>query len=180
MLSQTAELRSLRLAAIYCIQNEDAFELYQAQRKAMLRRLGQNANESWLWHGTSLASIQPILSNGFLRDFNRRGAFGSGSYFARQASYSLQPQYSKVEPSGEHYLLLCRVLVGEACVGRQDMDSPLQKPGASGELYESMVDRLPAEAAKIVVLGAGSDRRAYPEFVLKFQDDPRNALGLRW
>ena len=30
-----AELGSLRLSAVYCVQNLEAFELYQAQRKAM-------------------------------------------------------------------------------------------------------------------------------------------------
>ena len=44
------------------------------------------------------------------------------------------------------------------------MERPTQKPG-SPELYDSMVDRL--QNPKIIVLSAGSDNRAYPEFVLR-------------
>ena len=62
--------------------------------------------------------------------------------------------------------MLVRVLVGEACVGRSSMDRPSQKPD-SVELYDSMVDNV--QKPRIVVLSAGSDNRAYPEFVLRVQ-----------
>lgn len=141
------------------------FDLYSAQKKAFARKLGGNANERWLWHGTEKDKVPPILANGFLRDFNSRGAYGRGVYFAQQASYSLGPAYSKPDKAGERYLLLVRVLVGEACLGSSSLERPSQKPG-SDELYESMADR--PSNPKIVVLSAGSDNRAYPEFVLRF------------
>ena len=175
------DLASLRLSAIYCVENRDFFREYQARRKTMLTRLGlPRLNERWLWHGTDEKSIPLILANGFLRDFNTRGAHGKGVYFARQAAYSLSPSYSKIDPNtGEHCLLLCRVLVGEACEGRSGMERPTQKPNSSA-LHESMVDRLPVEQSQIVVLSAGSDKQAYPEFVLKFQSrDEGGAFGGR-
>lgn len=49
------------------------------------------------------------------------------------------------------------------CLGNDRMDTPGQKPG-SVELYDSMVDT--QSDPKIFVLSAGSDNRAYPEFVL--------------
>jgi hypothetical protein len=168
------DLASHRLSAIYCVENPGFFREYQARRTTMLTRLGlPRLNERWLWHGTDEKSIPLILANGFLRDFNTRGAYGKGVYFARQAAYSLSPTYSKIDPNtGEHYLLLCRVLVGEACVGSSGMERPTQKPNSSA-MHESMVDRLPVEQSQIVVLSAGSDKQAYPEFVLKFQSSPR-------
>ena len=172
MLGETTDLASLRLSAIYCVENPNFFREYQARRTSMLSRLGlPRLNERWLWHGTDKDSIPPILANGFLRDFNTRGAYGKGVYFARKAAYSLSPTYSKIDPNtGEHYLLLCRVLMGEACVGSPGMERPNRKPNSSSSaLHESMVDRLPAEQSDIVVLSAGSDKQAYPEFVLKFQ-----------
>ena len=57
-----------------------------------------------------------------------------------------------------------RVLVGEPCVGRAHMEKPTPRPG-SHELHDSMVDALPT--SKIFVLSAGSDNRAYTEFVLR-------------
>ena len=56
------------------------------------------------------------------------------------------------------------VLVGEACVGDRSMERPPQKPNST-EFYDSMVDRL--ADPKMVILSAGSDNRAYPEFVLR-------------
>jgi len=161
------DLASRRLSAIYCVENRGFFREYQARRTTMLSL--PRLNERWLWHGTDEKSIPLILANGFLRDFNTRGAHGKGVYFARQAAYSLSPRYSKIDPdTGEHYLLLCRVLMGEACVGSSGMERPTQKPN-SNAMHESMVDRLPVEQSQIVVLSAGSDKQAYPEFVLKFQ-----------
>ena len=178
MLGETTDLASLRLSAIYCVENPDFFREYQARRTTMLGRLGPpRLNERWLWHGTDKASIHGILDNGFLRDFNTRGIYGKGVYFAQRAEYSLSPTYSKIDPdTGEHYLLLCRVLVGEACVGRSGMERPTEKPN-SRALHESMVDRLPVEQSQIVVLSAGSDKQAYPEFVLKFQHSADPSAG---
>lgn len=173
VLGESSNLGALHLASVSCVRNVELFDLYQAQKKAMHRRLGaEKTHERWLWHGTAKGSISGVLTNGFLRDFNTRGAFGQGTYFAKAASYSLNPMYAKPEPSGDYYLLLCRVLVGEACVGHANMDRPDSKPQADGLLFESMVDKLPVDSSKIFVLSAGSDNRAYPEFVLRFQLTP--------
>ena len=128
---------------------------------------GEGAGERWLWHGTDKGTVPSILANGFLRDFNERGAYGRGVYFASQASYSLSSAYARPDPAtGDQFLLLVRVLVGAACVGRSSMERPSPKPG-SVELHDSMVDSM--HNAKIFVLSAGSDNRAYPEFVLCVQ-----------
>ena len=85
-----------------------------------------------------------------------------------------------------------RTHTGEACVGTSGAERPRQKPN-SDELYESMaglacaqdgrsphpnrcrharvqirsqVDR--QEHPRVVVLSAGSDNRAYAEFILRF------------
>ena len=83
------------------------------------------------------------------------------------ASYSLSATYATpAAGSGDQFLLLVRVLIGDACAGRSSMDRPQQKPN-SPELYDSMVDNL--HRPSIVVLSAGSDNRAYPEFVLRLR-----------
>ena len=61
-----------------------------------MRRLGAaGIGERWLWHGTEREKVAPILANGFLRDYNKRGAYGCGVYFASQASYSLSSTYAR-------------------------------------------------------------------------------------
>ena len=163
------ELASLRVRSIYLAENASRFDQYAAAKRAFERRLGSgNSGERWLWHGTERGKVAPILANGFLRDYNKRGAYGCGVYFASQASYSLSSTYARPDDaSGDQFLLLVRVLVGEACVGRASMDRPAPKPN-SVELYDSMVESLD-RTPSIVVLSAGSDNRAYPEFVLCVQ-----------
>jgi hypothetical protein len=124
------------------------------------------SNERWLWHGTSHATLKSIIANGFLRDYNRAGAYGKGTYFAAQAKYSLNPTYAQPNARGTQLLLLSRVLVGETCVGCSGMQRPDTKPGGL-ELYDSMVNN--ERNPTIFVLSAGSDHRAYPEIVLQLR-----------
>lgn len=159
------EWAGLRLRNIYLCRNREMFDLYCAQKKSLARRLRGGANERWLWHGTKSDSAQKIIHTGFLRDCNHTAAYGRGTYFARSAAYSLNPRYAKPDATGDQYLMLVRVLVGEPCVGSSSMEKPAPKPG-SDQLHESMVNRL--QDPSIFVLSAGSDNRAYPEFVLRF------------
>eukprot|EP01083_Nonionella_stella_P228842 810659_1 len=47
--------------------------------------------EKYLWHGTGRSAnddvLDLILKNGFDRSYNKKGVYGSGTYFARDASY---------------------------------------------------------------------------------------------
>ena len=139
--------------------------MYSAQRASMTKQLGgAGVNERWLWHGTPVETLPQILANGFLRDFNRRGVYGKGTYFASSSQYSLNDMYAVPDAHGMRHLLLVRVLVGEACKGDKSMEQPTEKPGTR-QLHESMVDRL--DKPSIFVLSAGSDHRSYAEFVVR-------------
>ena len=99
----------------------------------------------------------------FLRDYNTTSMHGKGTYFARDAYYSLRDNYAKPNAKGEQILLLSRVLLGSPCQGKQNMERPAQKPH-SIEMHESMVDDL--SHPRIFVLSTGSDDQAYAEFVI--------------
>ena len=109
--------------------------------------------------------MKKILDCGFLRDFNTTSAYGTGSYFARDASYSSSSGYSPPNGEGIKSMFLVRILVGEPCVGRHGMQVPAEK--CDGSLHESMVDKLADPS--IFVLGSGADDHAYPEFVITFK-----------
>ena len=164
MLGESSSLESLRLRNVYAVRDPDRFDMYAVQKKAMAKK--GDANERWLWHGTEGQRVPAILSNGFLRDYNSKAAYGKGVYFAKSASYSLSPSYAVPDVEGDVHLILARVLVGAPCMGKPGMERPHPKPG-SDELCDSMVDRL--DEPKVVVLSAGSDHRAYPEFVLRLR-----------
>jgi len=137
------------------------FLKYCASREAFLAQ----PNERWLWHGTAAEKLPAIQANGFSRDYNSRGAYGKGVYFAKNCSYSLNHTYAKPDGQGVQHLLLTRVLLGESCVGAGSMDKPAFKKGSSFELCDSMVDNLATPS--IFVLSTGSDAHAFPEFLLK-------------
>ena len=162
------DLNKLHVSNIYLAENAVRLNQYMAQKDGFQQRPNStDVGERWMWHGAEKSNVPSILANGFLRDFNERAVYGKGVYFATEASYSLSTVYAKPDPeTGDQYIMLVRVLVGEACVGRSSMDRPSQKPD-SVELYDSMVDNV--QKPRIVVLSAGSDNRAYPEFVLRVQ-----------
>jgi hypothetical protein len=159
-LASTATLANYHVLKISLIRDRGKFGAYMARKDQFALKLG-DVNEHWLWHGTSSDLLMPILTNGFLRDYNTTAAYGHGTYFAKEAKYSLQSSYSKPGNDGIQNLLLVRVLVGEPCVGRSGMTKPDQKNGQL-ELHESMVNSI--SQPSIFVLSAGSDNQAYAEF----------------
>jgi len=160
-----------RVVSVHLHTNPRQFDQYCAAKASMRHAHGCTASsapfERWLWHGTKKENVAGILCNGFLRDGNERASFGKGVYFAQQADYSLDHRYAAPDgPNGDQYLFLARVLVGDYCQGRASMDKPGTKPG-SLQLYDSMVDSV--SRPQIFVLGAGTDTRHYPEFVLQLR-----------
>ena len=72
--------------------------------------------ERVLFHGTSQDIIIKIMQNGFNRDFNKTHVYGKGVYFAKNANYS--HNYCKVNINNQYYMLVCRVIVGDYCIGK--------------------------------------------------------------
>ena len=172
MLNKSLNSCCLYGAAVIEVQalvNRPRFRSYQCKRQELVEvepKLPSGVNERWLWHGTSGGLINSIAENGLLRDYNSVSLYGRGTYFAKNAEYSLNPRYTPDEPDGTCNLLLCRVLLGESCTGKQGMERPDTKPGSS-RLYESMVNS--RSDPTIFVLSAGSDNQCYPEFLLKLR-----------
>mmetsp|Transcript_10723 Transcript_10723/g.16115 ORF Transcript_10723/g.16115 Transcript_10723/m.16115 type:complete len:328 (-) Transcript_10723:159-1142(-) len=158
---------AVKIQTIYSVQNEFLFALYQAHRTAYNKLLGRNTlNEKYLWHGTDEATAEKICQQGFLRDFNRRSAFGSGVYFSNNIKTALQ--YAPVNNDGFQCLLLSRVIVGESCVGYQSYKVPPCKPNTLQQ-YESMVDNVYSPSVFVIT----KDNQCYPEFMVKFGESSR-------
>jgi hypothetical protein len=124
--------------------------------------------------------------------------YGSGTYFARDARYSVD--YSPRNARGERCMFLARVLVGASCLGSRGVsqteasskhasaaagaggcggkagnagagEAGAGKAGVgagAGQLFDSMVDKL--SNPSIYVLGAGTDDHAYPELLITFEE----------
>lgn len=140
-----------------------------------LRHTAHGDREELLFHGTAHEHINTILSQGFLRDYNRTSRYGRGTYFANKASYSVAPAYCVPDAHGEQVMIVAHVLLGQSCKGDRSMRTPSAKPGPHSALYESMVDDI--ERPSIFVLGAGTDDHAYPAYVIRFQTHIRCKPG---
>ena len=89
--------------------------------------------------------------------------FGHGTYFARDAKYSLQ--YTEPDSSGRRHMYRCKVLTGEFTKGDQSMIVPPPKRSSRGEAYDSVVDN-PQRPAIFVVF---YDAQAYAEHLITFK-----------
>ena len=90
--------------------------------------------------------------------------FGQGTYFARDASYSLN--YAKTGDGSHRYMYLARVLVGQYCVGNSSMKVPPEKdPSRPQILYESVVDNQVNPCIFVVFY----DNQCYPEYLITMQ-----------
>jgi hypothetical protein len=86
----------------------------------VVRKALERFERRWLFHGTDSNVMNKILQQGFNRSFCGKNAtaFGKGVYFATDASYSASPTYSVPDHQGHQYMIACRVVVGEHCLGR--------------------------------------------------------------
>ena len=121
----------------------------------------------WLFHGTSAGAIPKIIMQGFNRSFARQDAvkYGRGVYFARDAYYSCDERYAVPDQDGVQHVFLCRVAVGDWCLGTNNQITPDCKPHDDREVFDSTVDN--TQDPNIFVIY--HDCQAYPEYLLSFR-----------
>jgi poly [ADP-ribose] polymerase 10/14/15 len=156
----------VRVLEVSVLQDPLRWRAYNTKKGNLERKLAGGANERRVFHAGCEASVSNIAKCGFLREYNRTSVWGKGTYFAKDASYSVADKYSKPNAQGEKFMFLARALIGEPCIGGGGMMQPTTKPG-SAELHDSMVNRI--QDPSIMVLSAGSDEHAYAEFLVKFK-----------
>jgi poly [ADP-ribose] polymerase 10/14/15 len=151
------------------VQNPKLWGPFAGMRQTMLERQGDSDSyeRTCLFHGTAEDSVDKIVADGFNRIFgfkevnrNAMTKFGKGVYFAVNSKYSLD--YTTPNTRGERHMFLCRVLVGEYCLGREDQLTPDVRSGT--QRYDSTVNNL--EDPTIFV--AYNDSQAYPEYIVTF------------
>ena len=163
---ETVDPHAYMIVSIELLQHPRKWASYNAQKEILDNALPRGSNEVQAFHGTRPEHVQTILAQGFLRDHNTHSAWGKGSYFARNAKFSV-PTYCPEDQNGTSHVFLSRLLVGEPCLGGPGKVLPDRKPNGGGALHESMVDNI--SAPTIFVLGSGSDDHAYPELLLKIR-----------
>ncbi|XP_039613228.1 protein mono-ADP-ribosyltransferase PARP14-like [Polypterus senegalus] len=156
-----------KILKIERIQNSCLWNNYQIRKKAFDEKNVGVANEKLLFHGTSACTIQTINNHGFNRSFagKNAAAFGNGTYFAVDASYSASHTYSVPDASGNKHMYLCRVLTGVFTKGHGGLVVPPAKSNDPSDLYDSVTDNVALPGMFVIF----HDVQAYPEYLITFK-----------
>ncbi|ELT95659.1 hypothetical protein CAPTEDRAFT_222668 [Capitella teleta] len=156
------------IVKIQRVQNKTLYLQYQVYKNERDQVNGILQNEKLLWHGTSHDTVKKICAQGFNRNYCGKNAtaYGAGSYFAVNASYSMQHSYSPPSPYGLRYIFQARVVTGQSTKGHSRLrDPPPKNPARPDILFDSVCDQ-PFQPSMFVVF---SDPVAYPEYIVVFR-----------
>nr|XP_023963553.1 protein mono-ADP-ribosyltransferase PARP12 [Chrysemys picta bellii] len=147
------------------IQNPTLWKVYQWQKEQMQKTSGgKDVCERHLFHGTSKKHIDAICQQNF--DWRICGlhgtAYGKGSYFARDASYS--DNYSKTD-SNIKTMFLARVLAGDFTLGSSSYLRPPAKDSGNN-FYDSCVNSLSNPSIFVIF----EKHQIYPEYLIEYMD----------
>ncbi|XP_036417757.1 poly(ADP-ribose) polymerase family member 14-related sequence 1 isoform X2 [Colossoma macropomum] len=148
------------------IQNPGMWKKYQHNKHIMEIKNGHKNNERRLFHGTREDSMKHINHSGFNRSYAgmNAAAYGKGTYFALNASYSASNTYSVPNQQGHKHMYLCRVLTGDYTPGNSSMVVPPPKSANGIDLYDTVVDNTRTPTIFVVF----RDDHAYPEYLITF------------
>ncbi|XP_036417760.1 protein mono-ADP-ribosyltransferase PARP14-like isoform X2 [Colossoma macropomum] len=148
------------------IQNPGMWRKYQHNKHIMEIKNGHKNNEKRLFHGTRAVSMKHINHSGFNRSYAgmNAAAYGRGTYFALNASYSAINTYSVPNQQGHKHMYLCRVLTGDYTPGNASVIVPPLKSANGTDLFDSTVDNVSAPTIFVVF----RDDHAYPEYLITF------------
>ncbi|XP_005988721.1 protein mono-ADP-ribosyltransferase PARP12 [Latimeria chalumnae] len=159
------------------IQNLALWEVYQWQKEQMKKRSGgKEVSEKQLFHGTDRNLIDAICQHNF--DWRICGAhgtaYGKGSYFARDASYS--HNYAR-SGSSSRVMFVARVLVGQSTQGKSSFLRPPSKDGNGNLFYDSCVDNESNPSIFVIF----EKHQIYPEYLIEYKgkEVPSGTSGVK-
>ncbi|XP_006905628.1 poly [ADP-ribose] polymerase 15 isoform X1 [Pteropus alecto] len=159
---------SYRIEKIERIQNEFLWQSYQIKKKQMDIKNGLTDNERILFHGTDANSVPHVNQHGFNRSHAGKNAvaYGKGTYFAVDASFSANDKYSRPDSNGRKHIYVVRVLTGLYTLGREGLITPPSKnPYDHTDLFDSVTDDIQHPKLFVVFF----DNQAYPEYLITFR-----------
>jgi hypothetical protein len=126
------------------------------------KRVGVVVTKEELFHGTTERAVNAICNEGFKTEYNTVSAYGRGTYFAKNASYSFS--YSKKSLSyGKEivYMMLCSVIVG------------MSQRGTNNGIIDTMnVDTNVDNLADPNIFVSPYDKGGIPKYVIAFHTNP--------
>uniref|UniRef100_A0A8D0D2S7 Poly [ADP-ribose] polymerase n=1 Tax=Sander lucioperca TaxID=283035 RepID=A0A8D0D2S7_SANLU len=152
------------------VQNVHLRRAYEGQKKQLSDKNNQlgGASEKLLYHGTTHDNCDSIMKTGFNRRFSGQNAtaYGHGTYFAVNASYSANPTYSKPAADGSALIFVALVLTGIYTLGQSDMRVPPPRSDQQPhDRFDSVVDKIDNPNMYVVF----HDNQAYPDYLITFK-----------
>ncbi len=129
-------------------------------KKKEIEELRGKVKEIQLFHGTSTDAIHNIAKTGFDPQYNRVSAYGIGTYFAVNASYSFG--YMRIDKNEHSYMILADVLLGNIVQGYGLMKVDTTK-------YDNTVDNINNPTIYTTPYGNG----AYPRYIIAFHKNAK-------
>jgi len=115
-----------------------------------------------LFHGTTEYAVSAICKEGFDVSRNTTSAYGKGTYFAKDASYSFSYSQKGTTTRDEIvYMLVCSVIVGVCCQGTSGM-----------VLDTGVADTMVNNTAAPIIYVTPYDKGGIPKYVVAFHKNP--------
>uniref|UniRef100_F6PTL6 Poly [ADP-ribose] polymerase n=2 Tax=Monodelphis domestica TaxID=13616 RepID=F6PTL6_MONDO len=159
---------NFKIEKIQRIQNIILWNLYKTKKTLMDEQNPQAKNERCLFHGTDVDSLSHVNSQGFNRVYAGKNAtaYGKGTYFAVNASYSSSDTYSKPDQNGKKYMYYVRVLTGDYTLGNSSYLVPPPKNAQNSDvLFDSVTDNMQNPSLFVIFY----DNQSYPEYLITFR-----------
>ena len=158
------------------IQNCTLWERYQLEAKQMLKKNDGDINEMLLFHGTRITNPYMIAKSDDGVDFRfssqppqRRLMWGTGAYFAVNASYSNHYSY-KLEKNSRspRQMMLISVLTGKSYDYGQQTQPELTKPPPCPTGDGRLFDTVKGETGGSVVYVVYDHRKSCPAYIITY------------
>ena len=131
------------------IKNDELLEKYNATKVRLT-----DAKELQLYHGSTQGSIRNICNIGFKSEYNVISAYGKGTYFSVDASYS--KTYTRPKRGEISYLIMANVLIGKCGLANNT------GPAFAG------VDNYVNSITNPTIYVCPKDDYAYPKYIIAF------------
>lgn len=162
--------REMKIEKISRVQNRFMWETYCRKKENMIEKAKgdqRKVNEKRLFHGTNPRSVEAICKNNFDWRLNGKNAtaYGKGSYFAVEASYS--HNYAKEDGNKSRFMFLAKVLAGSYTEGESSYPTPPRKEPSNptSDLYDSCVD----DESNPTIFVVFDKNQLYPEYIIQYR-----------
>ena len=159
---------NMTVVKIESVQNQMLYDSYWNRRQQLIISLGgeRNLNERDVFHGTKQCDVmKKVYTQGFRKEYSSVAAYGEGTYFARDASYSAGGYCGYNNDHKSYQMFQCRVIMGESHRGNGGYKLRSWPTKANDLIYDSLVD----DTFDPSIFVIHENARAYPMFIIHFR-----------